>query len=107
MGLPGGSVKNAERYPTKELAAIEIYGREGSGVATIQNLSETGACLKWKSSGDVSLKNGDLVRMTVVLKALRREHKINAEVVWIEGEKTGVHFLSSRDLLNRMIAKNS
>jgi hypothetical protein len=94
----------AERYPTKEKAAIEIYGRTGALIATIKDLSKTGACLIWEST-DTTLNKGDLLRLTVVLRALRREHRLNAEVVWIEGKRTGVQFLNSRELLDKMLIR--
>ena len=95
----------AERYPTKEMAEIEIYGRDGSAIARLQNLSETGACLQWDDEAQVN--QGDLVRVTVILRALRREHRVNAEVVWVEGQQTGIQFLSAKELLAKMIHRPS
>jgi hypothetical protein len=92
----------AERYPTKEMAEVEVYGRDGAVIARIQNLSETGACLQWDNYG-APVHQGDLVRLTVILRALRREHKVNAEVVWVEGQQTGIQFLSAKELLSKMI----
>ena len=94
----------AERYPTKEKAAIEIYGRSGALIATIKDLSKTGACLMWEGD-EALLTKGDLLRLTVVLRALRKEHRLNAEVIWIEGKRTGVQFLNSRELLDRMLIR--
>jgi len=95
----------AERFPTEEKAAVEIYGRGVEMVARIADLSKTGACLHLdvEFSTKANLGKGDLVRMTVTLGALKKEHRINAEVVWSNGQKTGVQFLNSQELLDRMI----
>lgn len=95
---------NATRYPTKEKASIEIYGRNGNFIAELRNLSVTGALLEWSQS-EVSVQKGDLVRMTVVLRALNRRHNLNAEVVWTEGNKTGVNFIKSSEVLEKMMEK--
>jgi hypothetical protein len=94
----------AIRYTTKEKASVEIYGRSGNFIADLKNLSVTGACLEW-AHGDMSLQKGDLVRMTVVLRALNRRHNLNAEVVWIEGGKTGINFIKADEVLEKMMEK--
>jgi hypothetical protein len=94
----------ATRYSTKEKASIEVYGRNGNFIADLKNLSVTGAMLEWNHS-DVNLQKGDLVRMTVVLRALNRRHNLNAEVVWTEGNKTGVSFIKSSEVLDKMMDK--
>lgn len=94
----------ATRYPTKEKAAIEVYGKNGNFVARIENVSMTGACLCW-SEDQTPLKKGDLVRMTVILKTVNRKHNLNAEVVWIEGRKSGVAFVKSAEILDKMMDK--
>ncbi|PIS10413.1 MAG: PilZ domain-containing protein [Bdellovibrio sp. CG10_big_fil_rev_8_21_14_0_10_47_8] len=93
----------AMRYPTKEKASIEIYGRSGNFIAHVSNLSVTGACLEWMQERDLSIEKGDLVRVTVVLKALNRRHNLNAEVVWKEGKKTGVSFIKSSEVLDKIM----
>lgn len=95
----------ATRYTTKEKASVEVYGRSGNIIVQLRNLSVTGACLEW-TQDDVSLNKGDLVRMTVVLKALNRRHNLNAEVVWRDGKKTGVNFIKSEEVLEKMIEKD-
>lgn len=95
----------AIRYTTKEKASLEIYGRSGNIEADLRNLSATGACLEW-SQDDVSLEKGDLVRMTVTLKALNREHNVNAEVVWREGNKTGLTFIRSEEVIEKMMERS-
>ncbi len=82
---------SATRYMTREKASIEIYGRSGNLIAQVKNLSVTGACLEW-SQEDVNLQKGDLVRLTVSLKALNRRHNINGEVMWRDGKQSGINF---------------
>lgn len=94
----------ATRYPTKEKAAIEVYGKNGNFIAQIENVSMTGACLHWSQSA-VPLTKGDLLRMTVILKAVNRKHNLNAEVVWSDGKKTGISFIKSADVLDKMMEK--
>jgi len=94
----------ATRFTTKEKASVEVYGRSGNIIVQVKNLSVTGACLEWTQE-DVSLQKGDLVRMTVVLKALNRRHNLNAEVVWRDGKKTGITFIKSDEVLEKMMEK--
>ncbi len=94
----------ATRYATKEKAAIEVYGKEGNFIASLENISMTGACLTW-AADQAPLNKGDLVRMTVILKAVNRKHNLNAEVVWAEGKKTGVNFIKSAEILDKMMDK--
>lgn len=94
----------AQRFPTKEKAAIEIYGKSGHLVANVKNLSNTGACLELDQNGGALMK-GDLLKLTVRLKNLRREHKVNAEVVWSDGKKMGIQFIKSNELVDKMISK--
>lgn len=95
---------SAQRYQTKEKAAVEVYGRNGSLIASLKNLSESGACIEWTQE-EFSLAKGDLVLMTVFLKALNRKHKVNAEVIWRDGKKSGLTFIHPTQVLEKMIDK--
>ncbi len=95
---------SATRYMTREKASIEIYGRSGNLIAQVKNLSVTGACLEW-SQEDVNLQKGDLVRLTVSLKALNRRHNINGEVMWRDGKQSGINFITSDDVLDKMMER--
>ena len=94
----------AYRYPTREKAEIEIYGKGTGVVAKIRDLSQTGACVQWDLD-DFQLLKGDLVRITINLKALKKEHHVNAEVVWTNGNKSGLHFLNTRELVEKMLVR--
>lgn len=92
----------AQRYPTKERASIEIYGKSGNFIANLKDISQTGACLEWTQQ-DVALQKGDLVRLTVLLKALNRRHNVSAEVMWVNGNRTGVAFIGQDEILDKML----
>ncbi len=96
----------AERHPTKEMAAVEIYGRNGQMIMSVRNMSASGACLEWKHDG-YEIKTGDLIRMTIVLKSLNRRHHVNAEVVWKDGNRSGVAFIPSHRVLDRLLEKGA
>lgn len=98
--------KPAKRFTTKEKAAIEIYGKTGQLIASLRNLSATGACIEWHH-GDAEISQGDLIRMTIVLKTLNRRHHVNAEVVWREGNRSGVSFIASDRVLDRLLEKSA
>lgn len=95
----------AIRYETREKASIEVYGRTGNIIASLRNISTTGACVEWSLDG-VPLEKGDLVRMTVILKAVNRKHNLNAEVVWRDGNKSGVSFIKSEEVLEKMVDRS-
>jgi hypothetical protein len=95
---------SAQRFFTKEKASLEVYGKAGTIIASVKNLSLSGACLEWTQE-DVGLQKGDVVRMTVFLKALNRRHNMSAEVVWRDGKKTGVNFIRPDQVLDKMVEK--
>lgn len=92
----------AQRYDTKEKASLEVYGKGGQLIASVRNLSMTGALLEWTQE-DVTLEKGDLVRMTVILKTVNRRHNVNAEVVWRDGKRSGINFIRSEEVLEKMM----
>ena len=93
---------SAQRFLTKEKAAVEVYGKNGVTIASVKNLSKTGACLIWEES-EVPVLKGDLIRITIYLKALNRRHKVSGEVIWFDGKFGGIQFLSSEQLLDKIV----
>jgi hypothetical protein len=100
------SVNTAERYPTAEIAHIEIYGRIGRAVARLKNISSTGAFLEL-NQGDYVPKKGDLIRATIHLHSLGKSRAIDAEIVWNRGVGFGVCFLRKTQLLEKMFQRSS
>ncbi len=96
----------AKRFKTKETAQIEVYGHIGVLVASLKNLSQTGAFLE-VSSGDYVPQKGDLLNMTVQLGSLQRTHNVTAEVIWSKGLGLGICFINKDEVLERMMAKGS
>jgi len=97
---------NAQRYPTKEKASIEVYGRSGQAIVSVKDLSSTGACLEWQHES-FEINQGDLIRMTVILRTLNRKHFVNAEVIWKQGKRSGVSFIPSNQVLDRLLERNT
>ncbi len=97
---------SAKRYPTKEVAHLEVYGHIGTLMANVRNLSSSGAFLE-VSEGDYVPKKGDLLSMTVRLSTLHREHNVTAEVVWSKGLGLGINFINKGQVLERMMAKSA
>ncbi|WP_415063282.1 PilZ domain-containing protein [Bdellovibrio sp.] len=96
----------AKRFKTKETAQIEVYGHIGILVASLKNLSQTGAFLE-VSLGDYVPQKGDLLNMTVQLGSLQRTHNVTAEVIWSKGLGLGICFINKDEVLERMMAKGS
>lgn len=97
----------AKRFATRELASVEVYGRKSdTRFATVKDLSETGACLEWKETVANLIDIGDLVRVTVHLKTIGRRRSVSAQVIWSNGQKSGLQFLNEQELLNRMLTRD-
>jgi PilZ domain len=96
----------AKRFSTKELAQIEVYGRIGKILAKMGNLSTSGAFFEVINSNYMP-KNGDLVRMTVNLRSIKRVHTLDAEVVWCKGLGIGLRFLPADKVRDKLTEKTS
>jgi hypothetical protein len=94
----------AERYKTQETASLEIYGKSNKLVAIVKNLSLTGAGIEWLK-GNTQLNSGDIVRVLVDLRSVKKTYSLNAEVVWSIGNKGGVHFISSEQVLQKLMQR--
>lgn len=97
---------SARRYQTFENAHVEVYGRMGTLVAKMKNLSATGAFLEL-TSGEYIPHNGDFLHVTVNLNSVGRSHTFDAEVVWNRGLGFGVQFVKKEQLLDKMLVKNT
>lgn len=94
-----------ERHSTRERAYLEIFGRMGTLIAEMKNLSLTGAFLEILQ-GDYIPQKGDLLRITVPLESLGRTHSVNAEVVWGKSLGVGICFLNREETMTKMLALN-
>lgn len=95
----------AERYTTHEKAIVEFYSRPGTMTADVVNLSTSGACLEWHLDEHYNLQNGDLIRVTIQLSSLKKQHFLTAEVVWAHEGRIGVNFVKPNELTARLMAK--
>jgi len=87
----------AKRHQTKEVAIIEVYGRNFKINSRLANVSITGAFLELTSS-NYQPKQGDLVRITVPLQKVNKTYTLHGQVVWCRGLGVGVSFLKDKDL---------
>ncbi len=83
---------------------MQLIGKVGAVNADLRNLSRTGACLEWGTE-ELSIKEGDLINLTVKLLSVNRRYEMNAQVIWKSGKKTGVQFMTPNMVLERMMLK--
>jgi len=95
----------AQRYETKEIAHIEVYGRHhGKMVATLKNLSASGAFFELSQAEYVPRK-GDMVCVTIHLGTLKKSHVVHAQVVWSEGVGFGAQFVTRDGLITKILVR--
>jgi hypothetical protein len=94
----------AQRFDTKEIAHIEVYGRHhGKMVAKLKNISMSGAFFELSQSEYVP-RQGDMLCVTIHLGSLKRTHVVHAQVVWNRGLGFGAQFMSKDELVDKMIS---
>lgn len=108
IGQPanGNFARPAKRFPTKEPAQIEVYGRFGKIYCKMGNLSTGGAFFEIISSNFMP-RQGDLVRITVHLKQLNRVHSVDAEVIWCKGLGMGLMFIKKDKLFEKLSTRSA
>jgi hypothetical protein len=99
------NIATAERYPTQEIADIEIYGHTTKLRAVMRNLSLTGAALEIVGD-DKTLRKGDLINITVQLDSIAKIHNVDAEVVWTSGAGMGVCFVKRAQVVERIFMRS-
>ncbi|MEK6773738.1 MAG: PilZ domain-containing protein [Bdellovibrionota bacterium] len=96
----------SRRFSTLETAHVEVYGRMGTLVARMKNLSSTGAFLEL-ANGEYIPQDGDFLHVTINLSTVGRSHAFDAEVVWNKGLGFGVNFIKKDQLLDKMLQRNT
>ena len=96
--------KKAKRFLTQELAQIEVFGRIGKIFCKMGNLSVSGAFFEVISSNYMP-KDGDLVRLIVNLRSIKKVHNIDAEVIWCKGLGIGLRFISTEEFRKKISEK--
>ena len=98
-------MSGVRRFHTLETAHVEIYGRMGTLIAKMRNLSSEGAFLEL-TNGEYIPQNGDFLHVTVNLTTLGKAHSFDAEVIWNRGLGFGIHFIKKEALLDKMMTRN-
>jgi PilZ domain len=94
-----------KRFITQELAQLEVFGRIGKIFCKMGNLSVTGAFFEVISSNFMP-KKGDLVRLTVNLRSIKKVHTIDAEVIWCKGLGIGLQFITAEQFRKKLSDKS-
>lgn len=97
---------NADRHPTSEIARVQVYGRMGTMVAKLKNISTTGSFFELVN-GDYVPRPGDFIHVTLQLHTVGRTHNFDAEVAWSSALGFGVAYVKKEQLLTKMMQKNS
>lgn len=100
------SATKAKRFLTQELAQIEVYGRIGKVFTKMGNLSTSGAFFEIISSNYMP-RMGDLVRLTINLRSIKKVHVLDAEVIWCKGLGLGIQFLTPEQFRKRLSEKTA
>ena len=96
----------AKRFLTQELVQVEVFGRIGKIFCKMGNLSVTGVFFEIISANYMP-KSGDLVRITVNLRSLKKVRTMDAEVVWCRGLGMGLQFLSPEKFREKLTQKSN
>lgn len=94
----------APRFPTRETAAVEIYGKTGRLTVRMRNLSSSGARLEIIRA-EINPQTGDILKITVQLKELGKTHHIDAEVIWLGHGAIGIQFIKKEDIALKILSK--
>ena len=94
----------AKRYLTQELAKIKIYGQADKVICKMANLSTSGAFFEIISSNYIP-RMGDVIRLTINLRSIKRVHVMNGEVIWSKGLGLGIQFLTTLAMQQKLSDK--
>lgn len=96
----------AKRFLTQELVQVEVFGRIGKIFCKMGNLSVTGVFCEIISANYMP-RSGDLVRVTVNLRSLKKVRTMDAEVIWCKGLGTGLQFLTPELFRQKLTQKSN
>ncbi len=96
----------SKRFPTKEHAQIEVYGRSGKIFCRLVNLSASGAFLEIINS-KYTPQQGDVIRVSVTLRQLNKYHNLDAEIVWCKGLGLGICFLKKNEIYEKLATRTA
>ena len=90
-----------QRFPTKEKAQFEVYGKSGTVHCRLANLSATGALLEIVTAKNKP-QQGDIIRISVNLKQINKTHSLDAEIVWCKESGIGISFLKKDQIYEKL-----
>ncbi len=96
-----GTATAPQRFPTKEHAQFEVYGRSGTIHCRLANLSSTGALLEIITAKQ-NPQQGDIIRISVNLRKINKTHALDAEVVWCKEKGIGISFLKKDQIYEKL-----
>lgn len=97
--------RSAQRYRTKELAYLEVYGHAGKVFCKLENLSLSGASLSIVSS-EYMPTVGDISKITVHLRTIKKTHIKPVEIIWSKNMNLGIRFLGREEVQKRINQKH-
>lgn len=96
------------RFRTNQTAHLEIYPTGQKLSSHIFNLSHSGAYIEVPQ--EASFNTGDMVKLNVRLHQINRQHKMHAEVIWVDehinfndGRAVGIRFLDKDEVYSHML----
>ncbi len=96
------------RYPTNQIAKVELVTEGSLHDSHMFNLSKGGAYIELPQ--DLKLDEGDLLRLDIHLAQIDKKHDLHAKVVWTNkqarwnmGQSVGVEFISPDDIYSTLL----
>lgn len=96
-----GAMTAPQRFPTKEHAQFEVYGKAGTVHCRLANLSATGALLEIITAKNKP-QQGDIIRISVNLRQINKTHALDAEIVWCKEKGLGIAFLKKDQIYEKL-----
>lgn len=112
--VSGNDIKQPvfRRYFTDQPVDVQSFDNKSRVGGRIYNLSQGGAYIECEDTKTRTFKPGDIVRFSVKLTELARQHTVSGRVMWStsSGENSGrpgigVMFVKSGDVYNEMMKK--
>src|SRR5690606_33010112 len=98
------------RFKTHQQARLETYVTAETMDSKMFNLSKGGAYLEFSVRPDLGI--GDIVKLQIPLAEVKREHEVNAMVVWTTrkgsysgGFGVGLRFVQEREVYRQVLER--
>lgn len=97
--------RGEQRYRAYAKVKCQKYGSGYGALMILKNISKSGARLNLITAASQFFK-GDLLRLIVELEGVKRNHIVNAEVVWSKEGALGVSFLTPDNFMIKNLTRN-